>query len=92
MPHLRSEILFTGSGWSLSGENLGLPARSRFGEGRAAPLNVLLLPFQVFYRVHLKFYGMLPIKLAKEPHCEGLEAHLAADLCNIKFEFKIVWH
>ena len=30
---------------------------------------------------------MLPIKLVKEPHCKGLEAHLAADLCNIKVEY-----
>jgi hypothetical protein len=70
-----------------AGKDLHLPVRSRFGKGRAAPLNVLLLPFQVFYRVYIKCYGMLPIKLVKEPHCKGLEAHLAADLCNIKVEY-----
>jgi len=33
---------------------LHLPARSRFGEGRAAPLNVLLLSFQAFDKDHLR--------------------------------------
>ena len=35
-------------------KTLYLPARSRFGEGRAAPLTVTLLSFKGYYKVHFK--------------------------------------
>jgi hypothetical protein len=48
------------------------------------PLSVDTQSSQTIYRVYLKCYGMLPKKLAKEPHCKGLEAHLAADLSTVR--------
>ena len=53
---------------------LYLPARSRFGEGRAAPQKVTLR-FSIKYR--------------KEPHYKVSEAHAPADFINVKVWLKL---